>query len=762
MDLVALFVLIALAISGIVSPDEALSGFSNPAVITVWAVFILSGGLARTGVANRLGRKILKMGGNSHWKTIAVIMLIGGTLSAFMNNVGVAAMMLPVVTHISRKTDIPLSKLLIPLAFGTLLGGLTTMIGTPANILVSDALQDFGIPTFNFFDFAIVGLPMMLVGVAYMVLIGHRLLPDKDKTTEFGSSNTEEHFGLAEMYFAFHVTEDSAFAGKTLAESRIGSALKLNVIGIRRNGTFDLAPEPNKILNSGDELIVLGRSDWLDELSKGQQITLEPDLSNGNQLAHADIEELITRNVTVIEANIPASSSLIGKTISQLDFRNQYHANVLAIWRDEQAIRTELQKISLRTNDRLLLQISRKEIGKLEKEGIVEFEDIDAVQVYKLEERLLRIGIPSESSLIGKSLAESKLADAFGLSVLAILRKGESSIMPPPGMELKAGDQLIVEGKIQDVQLLRALQNLKVEPTNAPAISELESDEVGLVEVVLSPHSGLDGKTLSEINFREKFGLSVLAIWRGGESYRSNLRETPLRFGDSLLIFGHRNRIQLLSKEADFLVLNEELQEAPRSEKSSLAIFIMAAVVVSAGIGLLPIALAAIFGAALMILTKCIDMDEAYASIQWQAIFLIAGMLPMGIAMQNSGAARYLANLVIELSQPYGQTALIAGFFLLTTLASQIMPSAVVAVLMAPIALTSAGDLGYSSQSLAMIVALGASTTFLSPVGHPANVLVMGPGGYKFADFIKVGLPLTILMLIVVLLMVPIAWPLIP
>jgi di/tricarboxylate transporter len=272
----------------------------------------------------------------------------------------------------------------------------------------------------------------------------------------------------------------------------------------------------------------------------------------------------------------------------------------------------------------------------------------------------------------------------------------------------------------------------------------------------------LNGKTLSEINFREKFGLSVLAIWRGGKSYRSNLRETPLRFGDSLLIFGHRNRIQLLSKEADFLVLNEELQEAPRSEKSRLAILIMTAVVVSAGLGLLPIALAAVFGAALMILTKCIDMDEAYASIQWQAIFLIAGMLPMGIAMQNSGSAQYLANLVIDLSQPYGQTALIAGLFLLTTLASQIMPSAVVAVLMVPIALTSAGDLGYSSQSLAMIVALGASTTFLSPVGHPANVLVMGPGGYKFADFIKVGLPLTILMLIVVLIMLPIAWPLIP
>lgn len=764
-DLVALLVLVALALSNLVTAEQALSGFSNPAVVTVWAVFILSAGLARTGVANLVGRYILRLGGKGTSRMLVVIMVISGGLSAFMNNVGVAAMLLPVINHVARKTGRPASKLLMPLAFGSLLGGMSTLIGTPPNILVSDAMQDFGFPGFGLFDFARIGLPVMAVGIAYMALIGHRLLPSRDLSVEFQRGeldHTGKHFGLTERFFTLRLPEQSLLAGKSLAESHLGSALKLTVIGIRRNGRILLAPDSGAMLESNDQLLVLGRSDWLDELANGQQITLEAENGTNSDVNGLSAQSLVSKQIAMREATIPADSPLVGQTLAQANFRNVYRANVLAIWQAEKPLRTGLQQITLKEGDRLLVQATLAQLEELENSGKLKIREGDSLEAYQLEERLLLIGIPEESSLVGKSLADSKLADVFRLSVLSIVRDGKTQLMPNPEKILKAGDKLMVEGRLQDVQVLRALQNLQVEASDAPVLSELESEEVGLVEVVISPHSNLDGKNLRELNFREKFGLSVLAIWRGGRAFRSNLRELPLRYGDSLLIYGHRDRIKLLASEPEFLVLSPDVQAAPRREKALMATLIMAGVVISVGLGWLPIAVAAVTGAALMILSDCLNMEEAYRAIQWPAIFLIAGMLPLGLAMQNSGAARFLANQVISTVEPLGPLALVAGLFLLTTLASQVMPNPVVAVLMVPIALNTAKDMGFSPQSLAMLVALGASATFLSPVGHPANILVMGPGGYRFGDYAKVGLPLTFLMLVVILITLPYFWPLLP
>ena len=759
-DLVALLVLVTLALSGMLSPEEALSGFSNPAVVTVWAIFILSGALAKTGVANRVGKLILRLGGNSQTRFIAIIMLIGGGLSAFMNNVGVAALLLPVVTHIARKTGFSLSKLLIPLAFGTLLGGMQTLIGTPPNILVSDIMADFNLPSFNFFDFIYVGFPLLIIGVLYMTLIGHRLLPDNDKTGNLKFVGVGSHFQLSERFFTLTIPEGSPLAEQSLAKSRIGAALKLSVIGIKKGGQINLAPEPEKILRSGDELIVLGRPDWLKELSNSQNINLSP--ASDDNFNQNPLNTLISKKVSVIEAKVPENSALVGRSILELNFRQSYHANVLAIGRGEQIIRTALQHMVLRENDRILLHVERNKIPSLTVDNLLEIEDVDAIQIYQLEERLIEISIPKNSSLLSKSLSESKLANAFGLSVLAITRNKENILMPLSTMKLQADDRLIVEGKQEDVNLLRAIQDLKIGDFELTSLDQLESDDVGLVEVVLSPRSNLNEKSLQEINFREKFGLSILAIWRAGVSRRSNLREFPLKFGDSLLIFGNRNRIRMLAKEKDFLVLGDELQEAPRHEKARTAIIIMGAVVLTAGLGLLPIAIAAVTGATLMVVTQCIDMEEAYTSIHWQAIFLIAGMLPLGIALQNSGSAQFLAEQVISLTIPYGPQALMGGILILAMLGAQVMPNSVVAVLIAPIALNAAANLGYSPQALAMIVAVGASASFMSPVGHPANVLVMGPGSYRFKDFIKVGFPLSLLIIAATLFILPKFWPLIP
>lgn len=763
-DLVALLVLVVLALSGLVSPSEAVSGFSNPAVITVWAVFILSAGLARTGVATKVGKYILRVGHGGQVRLLLVIMLIAAGLSAFMNNVGVAAMLLPVVRHVSHKTGQPASKLLLPLAFGSLLGGMTTLIGTPANILVGDALRDFGLQPFGIFDFALVGLPIMLVGVLFIALFGRRLLPQRDGTGESRRRGADAgaFFALEERFLSIHLAEDSPLAGRTLLESRLGSALKLNVIAIQRNGRTWLAPDPDYELAAGDKLLVVGKTDWLEELTHSQPFTLESGDPDGLEENGLGVRDLVTTHIKVIEAGIPAESPLIGLTLADCDFRQKYQANVLAVWRGEKPIRTNFQDLPLRAGDTLLLQSGVQQLNQLSKSGDFEVSGYDALGIYHIEERLLLMSVPPQSHLVDQTLAESHLADAFGLSVLGIIRNGDAQMMPKADSKLQAGDKLLVEGKLADLEVLQALQNLKIEKSDRPPLSELESEHIGLVEAVLSPHSTLGGKTLRQVNFREKFGLTVLAIWRGGRAYRSNLREMALRFGDSLLIFGHRDRIRLLSEEEDFLVLTPEIQEAPREQKAGLATLILGGVVASVALNWLPIEIAALSGAALMILSDCINMEEAYRAIHWQAIFLIAGMLPLGLAMQNSGAAQYLAEQVVGLAGPQGPIVLAGSLLAVTVLATQIIPSPVAAVLMASVALTTASNMGLSHQALLMVVAIGSSSTFLTPIGHPANVLVMGPGGYRLGDYIKLGLPLTLLIMATALVLLPLFWPLVP
>ena len=592
MDLVALLVLLGLAVTGLVDPKEAVSGFSNPAVVTVWAVFILSGGLSRTGVAGLVGRQVLRLSGRSEFGLVSLIMLVSGVLSAFMNNVGVTALLLPVVMDIARRTGRPPSKLLMPLAFSSLLGGLTTLIGTPPNILVNDALVNHGFQPFRLFDFAPVGGAVMVAGIGFMAVVGRRLLPTRDLARESSSrerSDTEDFHDLRDKLFVLRLRQDSKLAGKTLAESRIRTVLGLNVMGIIRAGRTQLAPDPQVTLEHGDRLLVEGQPDqWSDALG-------------GEDLALSD-------------------------------------------------------------------------------------------------------------------------------------------------------ESLTLEG----------FQGLDVDPKVTPDLDDLETEQVGFAEVVLSPHADLAGKTLRELHFRDKYGLTVLGICRGGKTRFEDLRDTALSFGDALLLHGSRSKLKVLGSEPDFLVLTEHAQEVPRTGKAPLAVGVMGVFIGSVILGWLPVYIAAMAGAVLMILTGCLTMDEAYRFISWRAVFLIAGMLPVGLALEKTGAAEIAARGMMSLVGGMGPLAVVAGLFLMTAFAAQIMPTAAVAILMAPIALNTASDLGLSPYALLMSVALAASASFMSPVAHPANVLIMGPGGYRFKDYIKVGLPLTLVIIVVVLFVLPFFWSLTP
>lgn len=754
-DLIALLVLGSLVVTGILDPIDALSGFSNPAVITVWAMFIISGAIYRTGIANKIGQYVLNLAGSGEKRLLFTIMLTAGILSAFMNNVGVAALMLPVVMDISRKTKFPPSKLLMPLAIGCLLGGMTTLIGTPPNILSSDALASYGLGAFNFFDFTPTGTIILIAGILFTVFLGLRLLPSRDVSKELrdtGIDSLEHVYEISQDLHILNIPAKSVLSGKTLAESRFGTMLNISVIGIIRNKTTQLAPSADTLIQSGDQLIVSGAIDQLSELYGRQHLVIESeDLS---------LDHLISEDIKINEITLSADSKLIGKNLIESDFRKKYGVVVLAIQRSGNPVRTNLDTIPLQAGDVFLIQGEKEKLHNLQNYSDFTIVGDGSADAYRLHERLIVVRVPDNSALVDKQLSESRLAEAFGLTVVGIVRNGNTMLMPLPEEIIHKDDLLFVKGREENIKLLQGLQDLRIDQDSPPQITELESEGVGIIEAALSPHTTLGGKNLRQIHFREKYGLSVLGIYRAGEIFRSNLSEIPLRLGDALLLFGRREKITVLGSEPDFLVLTEGVQEAPRTKKAVIVSLILVGVVVAVLFDLLPIAIAAVIGAALMVISGALTMDEAYRFIDWRSVFLIAGLIPLGIAMETTGAASFIANNVLSRIGEFGSVAVMAGLFILTSLGSQVMPNAVVTVLMAPIAINVATNLNISPFTLMMTVAIAASAAFMSPVAHPANILVMGPGGYRTIDYIKVGLPLTILILLMVLFVLPVFWPL--
>jgi di/tricarboxylate transporter len=763
MEVTALLTLGATAIAGLVTPTQALAGFSNPAVVTVWAVFILSGGLTRTGVANMIGHLVLQLSGRSEALLVTVIMTCAGVMSAIMNNVAVAALMMPVVMDIARSKGIPASRLLLPLAYGSLLGGLTTKIGTPPNILVSGALRDNGLEPFTLFDFTPVGLAVFAAGVAFTALIGRHLLPNRNLQHDPQNADgalLHEQYRLNERMLRLVVPAQSILTGKSLADSRIGTILGVNVVGISRQGRVQAAPPPSEILRADDKLIVESGIGGIGKLREALhslgQLQIEPQ--------SIQLNALIEDSIVLAEMSVAANADIAGSTLRQLNFRKQYGLNVLAVRQDSHVHRAGLQDRRLNPGDTLLVQVSPSTPESLKNDSnFIKFRKVSFKTLtdrYNFRDRILIMRVHTGSNLVDRSLADSRLGAALGIGVMAIVRDDQTLSMPAPDTLLQADDLLMVTGRPEDVDLLSALTDFQVEPALAEELNALESEDFGLIEAMLSPHTTLAGKTLQELSFRKKYGLNVLAIWREGRIYRADyLRDFALRFGDALLLYGARSNFELLGSEPDFLVLTESAQERPNLSKAKISIPIMGAVLLPVMMGWLPIYLAAVIGAAVMVLTRCLTMEEAYRAIEWKGIFLIAGMLPLGDALNQTGAAHFLANGVVEAVGGFGPTAVMAGLMVLTFMATCVIPTAALVVLMVPIILSTAADMGVAPYPMMMAMAMAASASFMTPISHPANVMVMGPGGYRFSDYIKLGLPLTIVVMITVMAVLPLFWP---
>jgi len=757
-DLVALIVLILLALTGLITGLEAIQGFSNPAVITIAAVLVLSGGLYRTGIAHFVGDHVLRLAGEGAGRLTFLLMVTAGLLSAIMNNIAVSALLIPVVLELSGRTGHAPSKLLIPLAFASLLGGMTTMIGTAPNILISGAAADAGLGAFGMFAFTPVGIAALVAGVAYMALIGRRLLPERRKDGERGvGAGLWAQFGLEETLFSLELPAGSALEGRTLVESRLGTALGLTILAVVRYGNYILAPAATFVLRTGDRVVVEGRRSALEAAKTWRRLSTEEPPAAA---------ELLSESVGFLEATVGHAAPILGENIVDANFRRRFHATVLAVDRSGVVKRTRLHQTELEVGDVLLL---RADVERLEAlRAAPDFSDVrliggeEASRRYRLERRLLRVVVPERSWLEGRRLDETRIRAAFDLTVLEIRRNGERSLLPEGDTVLRAGDRLFLEGREEDLSILDGIQGLEFDGEQPLLLEDLEANTVGFAEVTLSPRSTIGGKTLQELGFRERYGLMVLAIERSGRVYHWNVkvRSMPLQFGDALLLYGRRSELAKLARDPDWLVLSAEVREAFREGKAPLAVAIMAAMILSVGVRLVPIYIAAPTGALLMILTGCLTADEAYKFIEWKILVLIAGMLALGLAMEGTGAAGLIAESVLGVAGSAGPRVLLASLFLITALAAQFMPTAAVAVLMAPIALGSAADLGLSPHALLMVVAIGSSCAFMSPFGHPVNLLVMGVGGYRVSDYTRVGIPLVAVLLGVVVLVLPIVWPL--
>jgi di/tricarboxylate transporter len=754
MDLVAMMVLVALALTGLVTTEQALAGFSSPAVVTVWGMFILSAALTRTGLADLLGRPIRRyFSRGGELRLIVALMTVAGLLSAFINTVTVAAVLLPVTLDLARRTRRPPARLLLPMSLGCLLGGPFTAISTPPNILITDALRAAGLTPFSLFAFTPVTAAILTAGILFMALGGRRLLPAAPATGAATASGLGGSYALQEYLFSARLAPGSALVGRTLARSRLGSALHLTVLGIRRGDRMLRAPGPRERLQAGDELILHGLPDHLERLHGREHLAVEA----------ADDGALWARRLEVAEARVAEGSALEGATLAQSGLRREYRVHVLAVHRQGEKAREDLKRVRLRPDDRLLLQGEYGRLEALEQAGLVDGlrsgERAAAGVEAPVETELLPVRVPAGSVLADHDLAESRLGNAFGLTVVGIVRGDELVAMPDPGERVQAGDLLLLQGSREDLEVMAALQELEISAQSAAQVEELESQEVTVTEVVLSPRTTLAGRTLGELRFRDRYGLTALALWREGRAHRSELADAELRFGDALLVYGPRRKLEALAADPDFLVLDRSAIRAPRLEKATAAAAIMAAVLATAMLGWVPIAIAAVSGSALMVMTRCISMEEAYRAIDWQAVFLIAGMLPLGVALGQSGAAQLMAAGVLEAAGPWGPRAVMAGLALVTMLGTQVIPTPAVVVLVSPIALSAAESSGISPYTLMMTVALAASASFASPIAHPAHLLVMGPGGYRFVDYVRIGGPLTLVAFLVIMLLVPMIWP---
>jgi di/tricarboxylate transporter len=589
-DVVALLSMISLFAFGILDSKETLSGFSNPTVIMIAALFVIGESLSQTGWTAQAGQKFVQWAGNSFPKLLVILTIGSGILSGFVSNTGTVATLLPVTISSAWKMGTLPSKVLMPVAFGSNTGGLLTLTGTPPNIIVSHALEETGMEGFSFFEFGLVGLPLLIIALVYFRYVGHKLLPKNktnNKPVDIDSTlhNWIESYKIEDDYYRLRIRSLSPLINTTFSKWDFERKYKVTVIRLKRR-------HPNRL--------------------KGTQPFIE----------------------------FPTSSD---------DMR--YH-------------------------------------------------DIITVK--------------------GETEAINRLMITFRLGLLPL------------------------------------------EPIKDELRHNLINQEVGMTEVLVTPKSFLVGRKIRMGNYFKRFGIQLLAASRNTKPYLEN--EIVVKAGDGFIIRGSWEDIENLKQQHENLVICGSPEGMAKNvdnltRKSYIAMGALVLMILLLVLKIVPGSIAALISAGIVVLTGCIPISKAYKSISWTSVIMIGAMIPMGIALQKTGTAGLIATNLVNYLGNIHPLMLLGGIFLLTTAFSQVINNSATAVLMAPIALIAANTLKISPEPFMIVVAISASTAFLTPVGTTTNAMVMAAGGYKFIDYLKVGAPLLLLFLIVTLLLVPIIWP---
>lgn len=750
-DLTAFLGLSILIIGGYLTPAEAFTGFASPAVITMLSVFVIGAALLETGVADIIGGRIHTIVGSSETRLILVLMLVAGVMSAFMNNIAATAVLMPAVASIANRTGIAPSRLFMPLAFGAILGGTTTLVGTPPNILAAQMLEERGLEPFTLFDFTPIGLALLFVGTIFMLTIGRKLLPTRGNRGPAAAAGRDlkQVYQLQERLFSIRIPDPSPVDGMTIAETRLGSTLGVKVVGILRSGKRRLAPPSDSVLRSGDLLFVDGSASDLEELLRMQDLEVQ-----STELSQIPA---VMRGVSGIHARLVDDTPVAGRSLRDLRFRDRFGLIVVAVERQGDVHRDRLGSIVLAEGDEIYALGNSEQIEDFSKRPGFEVVEIGLRAIRHLLDQLHLLKIPEDSPLLGATIVSSRLGELAGITVAGLVRGGETRLAIPADEVLEVGDQLLIGAAPSRLTSIEEYGEIELEADSVE--TPLESEEVGMVEAAIAPRSAVVGKTLAELDFQDRYGLVVLAIWRGGRPIQADFANLPLAFGDALLLHGPREKIRRMAAEPDFVVLSQEDQAVRRTSKAKWAFACLGLMIALVAGGVFPIHAAAFIAASLVILSGSITMPEVYRAIEWKAIFLVAAVLPVGLAMERTGAALLMANTVAQVAGPIGPYATLAALIVLASMLSQGLDGAPAVVLLAPVVIQTASSLGISPYPLMMGVSLAASAAFMTPFSHKANLLVMGAGGYRSVDYLKVGTPLTIVLIVIMVVLVPIFFP---
>ena len=592
-DLVALCALLALMMFGILSPAEALSGFSNPVVIMMVGLFVVGGAIFQTGLAKKISGKMMNLAGNSELRLFLLVMLVTAFIGAFVSNTGTVALMLPIVVSLAARARMNVSRLLIPLAFSSSLGGMLTLIGTPPNLVIQETLVEAGYEPLSFFSFAPVGVICIAVGMVVLLPLSQWFLGKKSSSDGHGRRKSKS---LHELVREYHLTDN------------------------------------------------------------------------------------------LVKVKVDADSLACGKTVSELDIHNRYALTVYEV-RREKTMQSGLLKT---VNQRLAGPQTELQSGDI---------------IY----------------IIGEKAQTSKFVSDYRLAVV---------------------------------------ETQESEPEEGGA--QLDFYDIGIAEIVMMPTSRLVNRKLKESGFRSKYHINIVGVRRKGQYIMDNLAELRLHVGDVLLVQGTWENISRLNRdEEDWVVLGQPLEEAEKvtlDYKAPLGACIMLLMIALMVFDFIPVApvTAVMFAGVLMVLSGCFrNVEAAYKTINWESIVLIAAMLPMSVALEKTGASALVSRTLAESLGHYGPYALLAGIYFSTSLLTLFISNTATAVLMAPIALSSAAQMGLSPYPFLFAVTLGASMCFATPFSTPPNALVMQAGRYTFMDYVKVGLPLQVIVGIVMVFALP-------